>query len=171
MAALRIIAITVLAAACYGVVHDQITARICLEYFTVAHPPVFDTTSPTLLALGWGVLATWWVALPLGASLAIAARVGNQPKLTATDLLTPIAVLLGFMTACALAAGVIGAILGTMGLIKVAPYFATRIHAAHHTAFLADLWAHGASYLAGIIGGLTLVVLTYRRRGQGAAGV
>ena len=52
---------SVLAAAGYGIIHDQITARICLEYFTIGHTPVFATTSPTLLALGWGVIATWWL--------------------------------------------------------------------------------------------------------------
>jgi hypothetical protein len=25
----------------YGIVHDQITVRICLEDFTVAHPAIF----------------------------------------------------------------------------------------------------------------------------------
>ena len=49
-------------AACvvYGVIHNQFTVRICLEYFTIGHPPVFPTKNPTLLALGWGVLASWW---------------------------------------------------------------------------------------------------------------
>lgn len=41
----------------YGIAHDQITARVCVEYFTIGHPRVFDTESPTLLALGWGVIA------------------------------------------------------------------------------------------------------------------
>ena len=52
MQAIRIILLATLAAIAYGVVHDQVTARICVEYFTIGHPPVFRTTSPTLLALG-----------------------------------------------------------------------------------------------------------------------
>lgn len=47
-----IVLLTVAAAVAYGVAHDQVTVRVSLEYFTVGHPPVFDTTSPTLLALG-----------------------------------------------------------------------------------------------------------------------
>jgi hypothetical protein len=31
----------------YGIVHDQVTARVCVEYFTVGHPPVFQTNSDT----------------------------------------------------------------------------------------------------------------------------
>jgi len=54
MEAVMIVICAVLGAISYGVIHDQITVRICLEYFTIGHPPVFDTTSPTLLALGWG---------------------------------------------------------------------------------------------------------------------
>jgi hypothetical protein len=51
---LKIILLCVAAAIEYGVAHDQITARVCLEYFTVFHPPVFATQSPTALAFGWG---------------------------------------------------------------------------------------------------------------------
>ena len=56
--AAQIILLSILSACLYGVVHDQITIRVCLEYFTVAHPPYFPTHSPTLLAICWGVAAT-----------------------------------------------------------------------------------------------------------------
>jgi len=48
----------VLAAVVYGIVHDQSASHVCIEYFTVFHPPVLRTRSPTLLAFGWGVIAT-----------------------------------------------------------------------------------------------------------------
>ncbi len=38
--------------------HDHVTVRICVEYFTVFHPPVFATDSTTRLGLGWEVIAT-----------------------------------------------------------------------------------------------------------------
>jgi hypothetical protein len=56
MEIIKIWLLSIAAAILYGILHDQVTARVCLEYFTVFHPPVFDTTSPTLLALGWGGL-------------------------------------------------------------------------------------------------------------------
>jgi len=62
----KIILLCLAAALVYRILHDQITARVCVEYFTVFHPPIFATHSPTLLALGWGVIATWWVGLLLG---------------------------------------------------------------------------------------------------------
>ena len=61
MEAVKIALTCVIAAVLYGIVHDQFTARICIEYFTVFHPPIFHTQSPTLLGIGWGVVATWWV--------------------------------------------------------------------------------------------------------------
>ena len=55
----KIVVLGVVAAVCYGVLHDQVTARVCVEYFTIGHPPLFNTDSPTLLAFGWGVVGTW----------------------------------------------------------------------------------------------------------------
>ena len=72
MTALRIIGLCVLAAVLYGVAHDQVTARVCVEYFTIGHPRILATESPTVLGLAWGVIATWWVGLVLGAPLAFA---------------------------------------------------------------------------------------------------
>ena len=46
---ITIVLLSVLTCVTYGVVHDQITARICVEYFTIGHPQVFDTDDPTLL--------------------------------------------------------------------------------------------------------------------------
>jgi len=77
---LKIVLLCVTSAVCDGIVHDQFTARICIEYFTVFHPPVFGTQSPTLLAIGWGVIATWWVGAFLGIALAVAARAGHGPN-------------------------------------------------------------------------------------------
>src|SRR3954451_19765307 len=106
MQALAIVLLSILAAVLYGIVHDQVTARICVEYFTIGHPPVFDTESPTLLGLGWGVIATWWV-----------------------------------------------------GLVVLLEPMAFRVPPEKHVAFLTDLWAHTASYVAGFVGGIALIVL------------
>ena len=53
----RIVLLSIASAIGYGILHDQVTARVCVEYFTIGHPPVFSTDSPTLLALGWGTIA------------------------------------------------------------------------------------------------------------------
>lgn len=78
MDALKIIGLSIVAAILDGVVHDQVTARVCVEYFTIGHPPVFATESPNLLGIGWGIIATWWVGALLGVPLAFAATRGRR---------------------------------------------------------------------------------------------
>ena len=164
MQGLRIIGLTVLAAIGYGVVHDQITARICVEYFTIGHPPLFATTSPTLLALGWGVVATWWVGLPLGLLLAAVARLGGRHKVSAGQLRRPILVLLLTMAAAAGIAGAIGGMLAVSGKVWLSPALAEIVPLDRQVPFLVDLWMHSASYAVGIAGGLALAAWTLRRR-------
>jgi hypothetical protein len=162
----KIAAVSIFAAVCYGIIHDQITARVCVEYFTVGHPPVFATNSPTALAFGWGILASWWVGLLLGMPLATMARVGAMPKMTARDLIKPLAVLMAAAAIGALCAGVIGFFLARAGVLTLAPHLAARVPHERHAAFLADLWAHNASYLIGFLGGVLLIgrVFNERRR-------
>ena len=104
MQSLLIVGLSILACVLFGIGHDQVTARICVEYFTIGHPPLFDTTSPTLLGFGWGVAATWWVGLILGILLALAARAGRRPERDAGTLVKPIAILMLVCGVCAIAA-------------------------------------------------------------------
>ena len=165
MQSILIILLCIGSAICYGIVHDQITARICVEYFTIGHPPVFGTDSPTLLGLGWGVIATWWVGLILGVPLAMAARLGRRPKRTAASLVRPVAILLFAMACCAVLAGVIGCILARNRVVFLVGPLARAVPAEKQVSFLIDLWAHNASYLAGFVGGIVLAVVTWKSRG------
>jgi hypothetical protein len=164
--ALRILLLCLFAAIAYGVVHDQVTARVCVEYFTVGHPPVFHTQSPTFLGLGWGILATWWVGVLLGLPLSLCARAGTAPPLGARDLLKAIGILLIAMAALALVAGVVGYGAAKAGWLVPPPGASERVPAHRHAVYIADLCAHVASYAAGLIGGLglcTWVVIRRRR--------
>lgn len=169
MRAILIIILCIVSAICYGIIHDQITARICVEYFTIGHPPIFHTDSPTLQGFGWGVIATWWVGLILGVPLAIAARIGHRPKRSPMSLIRPIAVLLTIMGMCAALAGLLGFILArNVAAILMGP-IAGQVPKNRHVAFLIDLWMHNASYLFGFFGGIVLVVKTWRSRGRVSA--
>jgi len=141
------------AAIAYGIVHDQFTARICVEYFTVYHPPVLQTTDPTLLALGWGVIATWWVGFLLGLPLALLSRVGKWPQQTAADLCKPLLMLTMTMATFALICGFLG----------------YRNAVAHHQSdfecrLLTDKCAHLASYAIGELGGIVLCGMVLLKR-------
>lgn len=162
--AVRIVLFAMLAAIGYGILHDQITAHLSVEYFTVGHPPVFPTESPFLLGLGWGVLATWWVGLGLGTALAAAARLGSAPRLGLGELRRPIILLIAASALSAALAGLCGALLATGGFIWLAGDWAAAIPPDRHVAFLAVAWAHTASYAAGGLGGLLVIVRTIRSR-------
>lgn len=171
MQLLAVLVLSVVAAVTYGILHDQVTARICLEYFTVGHPPIFATTSPTLLGLGWGIVATWWVGLGLGLPLAMAARLGRPPKRDASSLVRPICALLSVMAACAFTAGVVGYLLGRAHVVVLVEPMASRIAPVKHARFLADLWAHLCSYATGFVGGMFVIRSVWKsRRSPGTSG-
>jgi hypothetical protein len=164
MQSLRIILTCIVAAVLYGIVHDQFTAHICVEYFSVFHPPVFSTGSPTLLALGWGIIATWWMGAFLGVLLAFAARAGSRNKISARELVRPISKLLLAMGFLAVVAGLTGYVLASRGAIAPPDFIGSMIPPARHARFMADWWAHNASYFFGFFGGILLCILTIRRR-------
>ncbi len=170
MHGVAIVVLSIAAAVVYGILHDQITARVCVEYFTIGHPPVFDTESPTLLGIGWGIIATWWAGLLLGIPLALAARAGRRPKRSVSSLVRPIFTLLAVMGVSALLAGVVGFILGRIGTVYLLDPLASHIPHDRHARFLGDLWAHDTSYLIGFVGGTVVIVRVWRSRGRRVAG-
>jgi len=164
MQSLKIVLTVVVAAVIYGIVHDQFTAHICVEYFSVFHPPVFPTQSPTLLAFGWGVIATWWMGAFLGILLTFAARAGSRPKIVASELIRPIAKLLSAMGFLAAVAALAGYALTRLGAIAPNEWVATILPYSRHARFMADWWAHITSYAVGFFGGIALCVATFRKR-------
>lgn len=165
MQSLAIILLCIVAAIGYGIAHDQITARVCVEYFTIGHPPIFGTDDPTLLGIGWGVLASWWVGLLLGILLAVAARAGSRPKRSVGSLVQPVAWLLVVMAASALVAGLLGWVFADAGTVILVGSLADRVPTEKHVLFIADLWSHVASYVVGIAGGIVVMARVWRSRG------
>ncbi len=167
---IAIVFLCIIAAIVYGIIHDQITVRICVEYFTVGHPPVFDAKyPPTLLALGWGIVATWWVGLTLGVLVAFASRAGTRPKLAATDLVRPLSIMLAIVGLFAASAGTVGYLLTTHNYIRLLEPLASRVSPDQQVAFLTALWAHNASYLGGFIGAILFCRWIFKVRRQFAA--
>lgn len=160
----KIVAYGLVAAIGYGVIHDQVTVRVCLEYFTIGHPLLIRTTSPTLLALAWGFAATWWVGLPLGVILAMAARRGRRPKLCASQVRPYIFRLLAIVGALAVMTGFLAYLLAARGAIELSKDWADLLPDGTQIPFLVDLWTHSASYLFGILGGAVAAVFIYRKR-------
>jgi hypothetical protein len=164
MQLIGIIGLSIAFCVAYGIVHDQITARICVEYFTIGHPPVFQTQDPTMLGIGWGVTATWWVGAILGIPLSIAARFGRTPKQTVKQMIFPMLILMLCSGVFAILMGFVGFFAAKNGWVFLVGDMAERVPQDRHIWFLTDLWAHSASYFSGFVGGIILIVRTWRTR-------
>lgn len=164
-----IVVLCVAAAVSYGLIHDQITARICVEYFTIGHPRVIESESPTLLGLAWGVRATWWVGVLLGMPLAFCALLGTRPKQSVRLLVRPVAMLMAVCGGAAILSGAIGFVLARSGLIQLIGPLASQVPADRHVPFLVDRWTHNASYVTGFAGGIILCIRVWRSRSALAA--
>jgi hypothetical protein len=163
----QIVLLAIGGAVVYGVIQDQVTAHVCVEYFTIGHYDYWGLQDPTLLAFEWGVIATWWVGLFLGIAVMISAQAGrSRPRLTAQDLLRPMLMLLASTGFIALAAGVTGYVLAQHSAVYLTGSLATSVPEARHFAFLADLWAHSAAYLAGSVGGIAVCIWSWHKRGK-----
>lgn len=166
--AMKFLCIILFAIGCaviYGIIHDQFTTRVCIEYFTIAHPRLIQSESPTVLGLFWGVVATWWVGLGLGLPLALASRLGSWPKLDWSHHRTGIGRLLCLMAALAFVAGLWTWLdTRTNDPFHLADLTGQRITPHLRSRFLAAWAAHLTSYGVGFLGGITLFVLTIFRR-------
>ena len=74
----------------FGMTMDQLSARLCPEYFTVLHPPIPNLTYPTLLGIAWGYLGSWWGGALMGYVMGIVATIGTRhPPLSLRQLAVP----------------------------------------------------------------------------------
>jgi hypothetical protein len=93
----------------------------------------------------------------------LAARAGSRPALRASELLPSIASLLVVMAAGAVLFGITGYVLARRGVLNT-DWLTFSDSPAMRYRFMADWWAHTASYGAAFVGGVVLCVVTYRRR-------
>ncbi len=162
----KIVLLCMAAAITYGIVHDQITARLCVEYFTVAHPPLFHTTSPTILGVCWGIAATFGVGAILRAVLAVVSQSKGSPPIRIGRIAKLILCLLAVMGISAAAAGFLGLQLSQRSLVSVPASMAHLIPAGQHHRFMAVWFAHGASYVVGVVGGAIIILRLWLERGR-----
>ena len=162
----KIILLSTAAATAYGVAHDQITARLCVEYFTIAHPPLFHTSSPTVLGICWGIAATIGVGALLGTLLALVTQSERLPPVPIRRLLKSILGLLAVMAISAALAGVVGFELSRSAIVGLPASLAELVPRGQHDRFMAVWFAHGASYFVGIAGGLLIILRIWRQRGR-----
>ena len=162
----KIILLSTVAAIAYGVVHDQITARLCVEYFTIGHPPLFHTTSPTVLGICWGITATIAVGAILGVILAEVSQSEGPPPLPILRVSKSILRLLAVMAISASLAGVVGFELSRRSIIFMPATLTELVPSSHQHRFMAVWFAHGASYLVGMAGASFIILRVWWARGR-----
>lgn len=151
----------------YAVAQDQVSARLCPEYFTVFHNPIPGVTDPTLLGVAWGFLGAWWGGAALGYAAGIAATAGTHPPLPVRELVRPMLVLV---------AGV-GFVTGVCGLtayrhaeffaIRLDPFFDSVPPDRQRWLFVVACY-HLAAYATAAVGSVVLCVWVGRERARRA---
>jgi hypothetical protein len=155
----RIILTSILAAIVFGTAHDLATAHYSPAYFLPPHHiQIVDTQSPILLALIWGVLATFWVGAGLGALLAVTGRWGKWPKLTWDDMRRRITFGVTLLWALAMLAGV-----GLYFISEIAMRENPKLSESDRRLVIVAS-VHVFSYSAATVLGLILAILNVRER-------
>lgn len=161
---LKTILLCLFGAIAFGIVHDLVTANSCVEYFTIGHPKVIESENPFLLALVWGVLATWWVGLILGTLIVLSNAIGKRDKVPFAIIRSYVIRLLLIMILTSALAGITGYILANTGVIYLVGELVDQIPSGKHSVFLAVAWAHLSSYIVGFIGGIVICMKVWMKR-------
>lgn len=150
MSPIRFILLVVAATAAFGIALDLVTAHVAVEYFSVHHPHVVDSDSPVVMALIWGIGASWW----FGGIAAVAFWWYNarRPRPVAPPrMLAWVVRALVWLWATMM--GILAAIYGLAGLAPVeqrGPSF------EHDRRLVAVAMTHATEY---VLGGIVVVLL------------
>jgi hypothetical protein len=154
----------------YAILQDQVSARLCPEYFTVLHNPIPGLTDPTLLGIAWGFLGAWWGGALMGYFAGIAATAGRKPPLGPRELVRPMLVLV-------LAVGTVTAITGlsvwhyaAVFEVRLDPGLTGAVPAENRRGLFVVACYHLTAYAAGVVGSVVLLGWIWRERTGRAAG-
>ncbi len=139
----------------FSILHDLITANICLEYFTKAHVKVISSENPFILALFWGVFASWWLALPIAFSIAMI--IHHKKSVSFIWLRKKIITNLSGLFLLCVFVGIIGFTLSKFEIIRPSENFLLKIGNIHWENFFYCIFSHTCAYVGGIlVGGLLI---------------
>jgi len=151
----------------FGALHDQISYTVSPEYFTRFKFHQFHLLGPEpepLRVAVVGVLATWWMGIPIGATLG---TIGLS-ALDARTMLRETLRAFGVVAAVSLAFGLGGLLWGIATFRGASPqippgWYLPPGGVQDLAAFLHAGAMHNASYLGGAVGTLIAAVLLARR--------
>jgi hypothetical protein len=150
----------------YATVQDQVSVRLCPEYFTHFHNPIPGVSDPTLTGIAWGFLGAWWGGAILGYAAGTAATAGRKSPLPVRDLVRPmILVVVGI----GIVVGICGtavAIYSDMFEVQLSDATAGVVPAERRRALLVVASYHLAGYVAAVVGSIVLCLWVACERGR-----
>ena len=154
---IRIVFDTVVAACTLGICLDLVTAHVAVEYFTVHHPKVVESKSPIVMALIWGVGASWWFGAIGGLFLAFV-NSRRQVPFTAKAIRPMV------WRACASLWASMIALLGLVyGFIGLIPIRQRRPTFDFDRRLMSVALTHMTEYVLGTITVVIMAVIVWRR--------
>jgi len=151
-----LVLIAVLLAGMYGAVHNQISYTVSPEYFTKFKFRQFglvDLALPDRVkASVVGVLASWWMGIPIGLLAGASGFIYREPRVMLHQTLKAYGVLVG----STLAVGMVGLVYGYVSTRTIDPaayrhwYVPEDVVALRR--FLCAGYLHNSSYLGGLLG-------------------
>jgi hypothetical protein len=139
-----------------GICLDLVTANVAVEYFSVHHPKFLPTENPWILALFWGVAASWWFGEIAGATVALINHRRQRP-------LEPIRILKRSTMACVvLWTTMILILLTVMAISSRIPMEQRRATFESDRRLVAVAMAHQFEYVLGAVAVMVIAVMTWR---------
>ncbi len=146
--------LAIFTAGLFGAVHDQISYTVSPEYFTHFKFPMFHLLdahiSERIRAAEVGILASWWMGIPLGLFTGVAGFIHKDAAQMKSALLKSLLVIVGVTLSFALAGLVYGYF--QTQTIDLAAYEGWYIPAGltNIRRFLCVGYMHNSAYLGGV---------------------
>ena len=141
-----------------GICLDLVTANVAVEYFTVHHPRIVETERPWILAIIWGIGASWWFGAISGAIVGSINHRRQEP-------LQPIQILKWVAMACFILWLIMMAILvSVLALADTIPLEKRRPTFDYDRRIMAVAMAHQFEYILGAITLLIIAIKTWRTK-------
>jgi hypothetical protein len=150
----------------YAMLQDQVSARLCPEYFTVLHNPINGLTNPTLLGITWGFLGSWWGGALLGYGAGLASTLGRNPPMTVKQLLKPMLCVIAFVTACTAFTGISVAMNADGFSISINVLSIEAIPIQRRTMAFIVATYHLVAYASSVVGSVVCIVWIANNRAK-----
>jgi len=141
-----------------GICLDLVTANVAVEYFSVHHPRIVETESPWVLAIVWGIGASWWFGAISGVIVATVNHRCQEP-------LEPTPILKWVAVACfAIWLIMIAILLTVFAIASMVPEESRRPTFDYDRRLIAVAMAHQCEYILGTLALLIIALKTWRSK-------